>query len=280
MKDDPNRSLMSIDVEDWFQVENLRGAISRESWDERELRVETNTHLILDILDRNATKATFFVLGWVAERLVPLVGAIHARGHEVACHGYGHQLLHELSAQQFRDDVGRSKAILEDITGEAVLGYRAPSFSITDWAVECLVELGFRYDSSLFSSLAHDRYGKLAAVPMQDNPIFELRDGFHQVRLSCLRMAHRNLPWAGGGYFRLMPYPVFTWGVRRILEQQHLYCFYIHPWEFDPGQPNVSNIRASHHFRHYNNLDKTESRFSRLVAEFPFAPIRSALPAG
>jgi polysaccharide deacetylase family protein (PEP-CTERM system associated) len=278
MTQDPVQALMSVDVEDWFQVENLRGAISRESWSARELRVEANTHLVLDILDRNDTKATFFVLGWVAERLAPLVGAIHARGHEVACHGYGHQLLYELTPAQFREDVGRCKAILEDITGEAVRGYRAPSFSITDWALEALLELGFRYDSSLFSSFAHDRYGKLTGLPLQDTPIFELKDGFHQVRLSCLRMANRNLPWAGGGYFRLIPYSLFKWGVGRILETQRLYCFYIHPWEFDPGQPEVRNIRRSHHFRHYNNLDKTESRFARLVADFRFSPIRSALP--
>jgi polysaccharide deacetylase family protein (PEP-CTERM system associated) len=273
------RSLMSVDVEDWFQVENLRGAIPRDSWSGRELRVERSTRRILDLLDGSDTKATFFVLGWIAEAVPGLVREIHSRGHEIACHGYGHQLLNELTPREFQADVGRCKAFLEDLTGSAVIGYRAPSFSITDWAIDSLVELGFRYDSSFFPSAAHDRYGRLRESDVLDAPVFRVREGFDQVRLSCLKVGGRNLPWAGGGYFRLIPYGLFRRGVQRILRADQTYCFYIHPWEFDPDQPRIDGIRASHRFRHYNNLGKTEARFSRLVSDFRFSPIRSALAA-
>jgi polysaccharide deacetylase family protein (PEP-CTERM system associated) len=279
MTPEKSRALMTIDVEDWFQVENLRGAIARESWSGRELRVENSTRLILEILARNDTRATFFVLGWIAEELPHLVRAIHSQGHEIACHGHGHELIYNMSRAEFAADLERSKSVLEALTGEAVFGYRAPSFSITDWAVDVLMEHGLRYDSSLFPSMAHDRYGKLTTTAAQDTPIFELKDGFYQVTLSCLPLMNRNVPWAGGGYFRLIPYPIFRAGVRRILERKGLYSFYIHPWEFDPGQPDIRDIKRSHHFRHYTNLALTQSRFARLVSDFDFSPIRDALPA-
>jgi len=270
-------ALMSVDVEDWFQVENLRGAIARDTWNERELRVEKNVELILDILAASGTKATFFTLGWVAERVPGLVKKIHSAGHEVASHGYGHDLIYNLTEDQFREDVTRSKKLLEDITGQPVIGYRAPNFSITDWAIDILRETGFKYDSSLFPSMAHDRYGKLKKFKVEDSRWFELAPGFHQVLLSCLPLGGRNLPWAGGGYFRLIPYPIFQRGVRRILRLKQAYCFYIHPWEFDPGQPRVTGIKASYRFRHYNNLERTEKRFRALVNDFSFQPIRDAL---
>ena len=269
---------MSIDVEDWFQVENLRAAVTRESWSSRELRVEKNTDLILEILAQNKTHATFFVLGWVAEKLPQIVKKLQAGGHEIASHGYGHDLIYNLSRAEFSEDIRRSKTILENITGEKILGYRAPNFSITDWAIEVLMEQGFKYDSSLFPTMAHDRYGKLTKFRIEDKPWFELADGFYQVLLSCLPLAGKNFPWAGGGYFRLIPYPVFKNGVARILRQRRLYCFYIHPWEFDPGQPRIGNLKASHKFRHYNNLARTEARFANLVKDFQFQPIRSVLP--
>lgn len=270
------QALMSIDVEDWFQVENLRGVIARESWDSRELRVERSTRGILDSLGRANARATFFFLGWVAERLPRLVRDVHAAGHEVGCHGYGHRLLPELGESAFREDVARAKSILEDLTGEAVTGYRAPSFSITDWAIDHLADLGFRYDSSLFWAL--ERHGRFTRHEVRDAPVFELRKGFHEVRLSCLPVPGGRLPWAGGGYFRLIPYPVFRQGVRRILERTGVFSFYTHPWEFDPGQPRVRGIRRSFAFRHYNNLDKTARRFERLLSDFSFAPVRSILP--
>ncbi|MBI5772908.1 MAG: DUF3473 domain-containing protein [Verrucomicrobia bacterium] len=269
---------MSIDVEDWFQVENLRSAITKESWPQREFRAERNTDLILEILRQNNTKATFFILAWCAEKAPQIVRRIHAEGHEIASHGYGHDLVYNLTHEQFREDIRKSKSLIEDITGERVLGYRAPNFSITDWAIEILMELGFRYDSSLFPTMAHDRYGKLTTFKIQDAPVFELRDGFYQVLLSCLPLLGKNFPWAGGGYFRLIPYPVFQRGVARILAGRGTYCFYIHPWEFDPGQPRVKNVKASNRFRHYNNLARTEARYRQLVADFRFEPIRNALP--
>lgn len=273
----PTKALMSIDVEDWFQVENLRGAISRDSWDRRALRVERNVDLILGILDAQKTKATFFVLGWIAEKLPHLVKRIRAEQHEIASHGFGHDLVYTLKPDAFVEDIRKSKRLLEDLAGQEVVGYRAPSFSITDWAIDALVDTGFKYDSSLFPAMAHDRYGRLAGLEGNNEPIFQIRPGFHQVLLSCLHLAGRNLPWAGGGYFRLIPYALFRAGVARILRQQRTYCYYIHPWEFDPGQPRVQGLKWSHHFRHYNNIDCTEGRFRRLVQEFQFQPIGLAL---
>src|SRR5438093_10481458 len=168
---------MTIDVEDWCKVESLGGASSRESWNGRELRVEKSTNLILEILSRNQTKATFFLLGWVAERLPHLVKAIQSQGHEIACHGYGHELIYRMNREEFDEDLKRSKAILEAITGEEVLGYRAPSFSITDWAIDSLMQPGFRYDSSLFPSMAHARHGKLPNPKVPGDPTGERQGG-------------------------------------------------------------------------------------------------------
>ena len=274
------KALMSVDVEDWFQVENLRSAITKDSWASRELRVQRNMDVVLGILDERQTKGTFFILGWVAEKLPALVKRIHAGGHEIASHGFGHDLIYRLTHEEFRADVRRSKEFLEDLVGEPVLGYRAPNFSITDWSIEILHELGFKYDSSLFPTMAHDRYGKLTTMTIQDRPWFELVPGFYQVLLSCLPVFGRNVPWAGGGYFRLIPYPIFRRGVQRILAVKQSYCFYIHPWEFDPDQPRITNLKASHRFRHYNNLAKTTARFTELVKDFSFQPIRNVLPLG
>ena len=278
MKLDQPTSLLTIDVEDWFQVDNLKAGIPRDSWGARELRVEGNIDLILDVLDRNSTKATFFILGWIAERVPGLVKKIHTCGHEIASHGYKHDLIYSLDPVKFRNDVGASKSLLEDLIGEPVLGYRAPNFSITDWAIDVLSDLGFRYDSSLYPIMVHDRYGKLSGVNAREKGYVELKPGFYEFALSCLRLFQLNVPWSGGAYFRLLPYPVFQHGVRRILRKQNLYCFYIHPWEFDPGQPRVSSVKLLYKFRHYNNLKKTHDRFLHLVHDFSFRPIRYALP--
>lgn len=269
--------LLSIDVEDWFQVDNLKNAIPRDSWSARELRVDRNINLILEILEKNATKATFFILGWIAEKTPDIVKKIHASGHEIATHGYGHDLVYNLNPERFRQDVGASKEILEDLIGKEVVGYRAPSFSITDWAIDELAELGFRYDSSLYPTEIHDRYGTLRTVKTDVNGPFKLRDGFFEIPLSCFSIFHQSIPWAGGGYFRVIPYALFSYGVRAILRQNSTYCFYIHPWEFDPEQPRVSNISIFYRYRHYNNLKKTEGRFIRLIQEFKFQPIRNCL---
>jgi polysaccharide deacetylase family protein (PEP-CTERM system associated) len=267
---------MSVDVEDWFQVENLKPVIPRSSWDTRESRVERNTTRILDILDATGVRATFFILGWVAERQPGLIRRIAAAGHEIASHGYGHELIYNLSPEEFRADVQRCKTILEDITGQQVEGYRAPSFSITDWAVPILQELGFRYDSSAFPTVAHDRYGKLSGVGLE-TPILELKPGFHEVSISCLPLGNRGLPWGGGGYFRMIPYPTWKAGVRKILSRGTPYVFYIHPWELDPGQPRVEGLGRLSRFRHYLNLERSESRYRALVSGFEWTTIRQLL---
>lgn len=263
---------MSIDVEDWFHVENLKSAIPRGEWDGCELRVEMNTMRILEILDGCAARATFFVLGWVAERCPELVRTIAAAGHEVASHGYGHELVYSLRPSEFRDDVLRSKHLLEDLTGKAVRGYRAPCFSITDWAVPILQEAGFTYDSSIVPTIAHDRYGRLNGMDA-GTPIVRLREDFYEAAVSCMRIGRRGIPWGGGGYFRLVPYRVWCWGVRAILRSGSPYVFYLHPWEIDPGQPRVDGLNAVARFRHRVNLDRCEERFASLVGAFAWMPL-------
>jgi polysaccharide deacetylase family protein (PEP-CTERM system associated) len=272
----PRPAAMSIDVEDWFQVENLKPVIPRETWDARESRVVRNTTRILDLLQEHGAKATFFVLGWVAERQPELIRQIAGGGHEVASHGYGHDLIYNLSPAEFRSDVERGKKLLEDVTGHRVTGYRAPSFSITDWAVAILQELGFEYDSSVFPTVAHDRYGRLTGVDA-GQPILELRPGFHEVCISCLPLGRRGLPWGGGGYFRMVPYRAWRAGVRRILASGSPYMFYLHPWEIDPGQPRVRGLSPINRFRHYLNLARCEDRFAALLRDFPWTTVRSVL---
>ena len=267
---------MSIDVEDWFQVENLKPVIPRETWDTRESRVVRNTSRILDLLQEHRARATFFVLGWVAERQPDLIRRIAEGGHEVASHGYGHDLIYNLSPAQFRSDVERGKKLVEDVTGQRVTGYRAPSFSITDWAVAILQELGFEYDSSVFPTVAHDRYGRLTGVDA-GHPVLELRPGFHEVCISCLPLGRRGLPWGGGGYFRMLPYKAWRAGVRRILAGGAPYMFYLHPWEIDPGQPRVQGLSPVSRFRHYLNLARCEDRFAALLRDFHWTTVRSLL---
>jgi polysaccharide deacetylase family protein (PEP-CTERM system associated) len=272
----PARAAMSVDVEDWFQVENLRPAISRASWEARERRVERNTMRILELLEEHGARSTFFILGWIAERHRGLIRRIAEAGHEIASHGYGHDLLYTLSQSEFRADVDRCKKILEDVTGQRVVGYRAPSFSITDWAVSILQELGFEYDSSVFPTVAHDRYGRLTGVDA-GRPILELKPGFYEVCISCLRLGKRGLPWGGGGYFRILPYSPWRAGVRRILGTGAPYMFYIHPWEIDPGQPRVDGLGAVGRFRHYVNLGRCEDRFRALLSDFQWTSVGQVL---
>jgi polysaccharide deacetylase family protein (PEP-CTERM system associated) len=212
----------------------------------------------------------------VAERHPALVRRIAAGGHEIASHGYGHDLVYSLTEEAFRADVSRCKAVLEDLTGERVRGYRAPCFSITDWAVSILQELGFEYDSSVFPTVAHDRYGRLSGVGA-GQPVVELRPGFHEVCISCLPISGRGLPWGGGGYFRMLPYPVWRAGVNRILGSGTPYVFYLHPWEIDPGQPRVQGLGRVNYFRHYLNLARCEARFRALLDGFAWTTVREVL---
>ncbi|MBK7403455.1 MAG: DUF3473 domain-containing protein [Phycisphaerales bacterium] len=270
------KAAMSIDVEDWFQVENLKSVVARDTWDERELRVERNTDRMLELMAERGVTCTCFILGWVAEKCPALVKRIADAGHEIASHGFGHDLIYSLSHDQFREDVRRAKALVEDQTGARVRGYRAPSFSITDWAIDILQEEGFEYDSSAFPTVAHDRYGKLSGMDAGE-PITEIRPGFREVCVSTLQLGKRGVPWGGGGYFRLIPYPIFKRGVAKILKAGGPYVFYIHPWEVDPGQPRVTGLKRSHAFRHYNNLARCDTRFASLLSDFAWLPVGALL---
>jgi polysaccharide deacetylase family protein (PEP-CTERM system associated) len=264
---DPAPAVLTVDVEDWFHVENLRPAVPRETWATRQPRVERNVDRMLELMaDVGGVRATFFVLGWVAERCPAVVRRIATAGHEIASHGYGHELLPTLTPAAFREDVGRSKALLEDLTAAPVRGYRAPNFSITEWAIPILEELGFAYDSSVFATVAHDRYGRLDGVRPGD-AVMELSEGFYEISVSCLKIGSVGVPWGGGGYFRLLPYPLFRRGMAHIRSRQVPYVFYIHPWELDPDQPRVKGIPLTYRFRHYVGLGHCEARFAALLRD-------------
>jgi len=273
-----SRTALSIDVEDWFHTANVASVIGRQGWDACELRVERNTMRMLEILDENDARGTFFVLGWVAEKCPQLVRAIAAAGHEVASHGYGHELVYSLQPSAFRADVLRSKQHLEDLTGKRVRGYRAPSFSITDWAIPILQELCFDYDSSLVPTVAHDRYGRLSGIDA-GKPVALLRDGFYEVCISCIPIGTHGIPWGGGCYFRLIPYSMWIQGVRAILRSGMPYVFYFHPWEIDAHQPRVPGLKASYAFRQRVNLHRSEGRFAALVGAFKWDPICDLIDA-
>lgn len=262
---------ISFDVEDWFQVENLKEVVPRDDWESCELRVVQNTIKILDILERYQTRATFFVLGWVAEKCPALVKEIESAGHEIASHGYGHELIYNLTPEAFYADIQRSKEILESITGKPIYGYRAPSFSITPksvWAVDILKSLGFTYDSSIFPTSFHNRYGWNGAASIP----FSLKNGLVEVPLSTYKFLGANFPLAGGGYFRLFPYFYFRSLYQRLNSQNRGIVFYLHPWELDPQQPRKS-VRLDYRLRHYVNLEKTEARLEKLLGEFKFVPL-------
>lgn len=268
---------MSIDVEDWYHVENLRRVVPRHTWQAQQLRVDRAMDHMLELMAKWNVKATCFVLGVVAERAPELVRRIADAGHEIASHGHRHELVSELKPAEFRADVAESKQLLEDMTGQRVRGYRAPSFSLTEWAFPILRDVGFEYDSSLFpTTIAHDRYGKLAWLNAREGPIVR-HGGLTEVSMSCLSLGAHALPWAGGGYFRLMPYRVFKLGVERILSSGKPYVFYIHPWELDVTQPRLGGLRRTERIRHYLNLEKTESRWISLLRDFRWMTIGELL---
>lgn len=262
------RNAMSVDVEDWFQVQAYAGAIPRGSWDAQASRVEANTDRVLAAFDRAGVRATFFTLGWVAERRPALLRRIAAAGHEVASHGHGHELVHAIGEARFRADVRRARRVLEDVAGVPVRGYRAPTFSIspraTPWAHRVLAEEGYGYSSSVFP-IRHDLYGAPDAprVPHRPAP-----DGVTEVPMTTLRAAGRNLPMAGGGWFRLMPYAAFRAGLRRANRADGPGVFYFHPWEVDPGQPRVPAAPRLSRFRHRVGLATMEARLDRLLRDF------------
>ncbi|MBD3378843.1 MAG: DUF3473 domain-containing protein [Candidatus Omnitrophica bacterium] len=264
----------SVDVEDWYVAENLKGPIIREIWPSLEERARRNTEKILELLGRNNAKATFFILGYMARRDPGLVKHIAAAGHEIASHGMAHRLIYEQDPEDFRRDVTDSKKLLEDLSGRKVKGYRAPTFSITDRAVDILKESGYEYDSSLFPFSAHDRYGRLREQPVKGvRGLLSFNNGLYEAPLSMLKIPGGSFPWSGGGYFRLLPYYIFRAGVRYILASQGEYLFYIHPWDIDHAQPRVKGIKFFDRFRHYVNLKKAYSKLSAFSADFEFEPI-------
>ncbi len=265
----PIRNAMTIDVEDYFQVSAFAAHIPRESWESIPCRVEKNIDRILALLDEEQTKATFFTLGWVAERYPAMVRRIVSNGHELASHGWAHQRVSDQEPQEFLDDIVRSKALLEDISGQKVIGYRAPSFSIgsnTLWALDLLEEAGYRYSSSIYP-IQHDHYGmpdapRFAFYPKNNNGLLELP-------ITTARLFKRNIPAGGGGYFRLWPYAFSHWLLQRINHlEKHSAIFYFHPWEIDYEQPRQKGINAKTRFRHYFNLRHMEKRVKSLTRDF------------
>jgi polysaccharide deacetylase family protein (PEP-CTERM system associated) len=265
----------SIDVEDWFQVAAFASYIDRKDWDSLECRVERNVDVLLETLDKHQVKATFFTLGWIAERYPAMVGRIVAGGHELASHGYGHHMVGELGPQLFREDVVKAKAILESLAGCEVIGYRAPSFSVgrdTLWALDILAETGHSYSSSIYP-IKHDLYG------MPDAPRFaHQRSGLLEIPATSIRLGERNYPASGGGYFRLLPYPVSRWSVQRVNRaDRQAAVFYCHPWEIDPGQPRMNQASSKSRFRHYVNQTRMLGKIDRLLGDFRWGTVAQVI---
>jgi polysaccharide deacetylase family protein (PEP-CTERM system associated) len=281
--DTPNGGVvnaMSVDVEDYFQVNAFDGVVPRERWDSFESRVCRNTERLLALFESRGVTGTFFVLGWVAERFPALVASISKMGHEVASHGYAHRLIYDQTLDAFRDDVRRAKDLLESATGVHVDGFRAPSYSVTErtmWALDVLIEEGYRYDASIFP-IRHDRYG-IPSSPRHPYVMTRRRGSLVEAPASTVRWAWINLPVGGGGYFRILPYAWTRWGIRRINAREgRPAIFYLHPWEIDPSQPRI-NAGLLSRFRHYRNLDKTERRLGQLLDDFRFSTVRQVLAA-
>jgi polysaccharide deacetylase family protein (PEP-CTERM system associated) len=262
------RNAMTVDVEDFFQVQAFATTIDRASWETWPRRVEANTDRILALFSDNQIKATFFTLGWIVERHPALIRRIVEQGHELASHGYGHVPVHEQNPDSFRADVRRTKRLLEDTGGVEIRGYRAATFSITAdtiWALSVLADEGYAYSSSIYP-VVHDLYG------MPRAPRFAFKPGsssFIEIPMTTVSLLGRNLPWSGGGFFRLLPYPLSRWGLRRVNAREHQPCiFYFHPWEIDPEQPRVAGARFKSRVRHNLNLGRMEGRLRRLMTDF------------
>jgi len=275
--------LLTIDVEDWFQVENFKQYIPFSTWSSHEFRVEKNVHRLLDLFDsyneqrtindgltKNSLKATFFVLGWLAERLPHLVREIQDRGHEVASHGFAHNLCNDEPKDRLKQDLLDSKKLLEDIISAPVFGYRAPSFSISDDTLKVIEECGYLYDSSFNSFAMHGRYGKILLNSYTKKGIsYQVSNNFYELPVSNFTLGKNFvIPWGGGAYFRIIPFQIFKRGVENILKKENAYLFYMHPWEIDPDQPRVGEASLSCKFKHYINLNKTFLKLTRFIEYF------------
>ncbi len=276
-RDNPPVNAMTIDVEDYYQVAAFEKIVAPADWGGFESRVAANTRRFLELLAARDVRATFFVLGYEAERHPDMVREIAAAGHEIGSHGYSHRLAYTQSEAAFRDDVARARKLLQDISGQDVISYRAPSFSIgrqTPWGHRVLVEEGYRYDSSVFP-IRHDLYGDPNA-PVEIHTIETEAGPLVEFPPTVVRMFGRNVPTGGGGYFRIFPW-WFTWRMLAKVNKTRPFVFYIHPWEIDPGQPRFDKAPLKSRFRHYTNLHKTADRFARLLDAFRFAPLREVI---
>lgn len=269
---------MSIDVEDYFQVSAFDAVVSRGDWHSLESRVVANTERLLAMFSAHGVRATFFFLGWVAKRYPELARRVAEAGHEIASHGFNHQLVYSLDREAFREDVGAAKRLLEDVTGARVLGYRAPSFSVVKeslWALDVLLDEGYEYDTSIFP-VHHDRYG-IADAPRHAHRISRGARSIVEMPGSTVRLGRLNLPVAGGGYFRLLPYAWTRSGIARVNRHEgQPVVFYLHPWEIDPDQPRFQ-VPVTTRLRHYTGLATTESRLERLMREFRFDTVAAVL---
>ena len=276
----PVLNALTVDVEDYYQVSAFQSIVRFETWPAYESRVERNTHRVLDLFDEHAVKATFFVLGWEAEQRPRLIEEIANRGHEVASHGYRHRPVYSMTPAECRDDIIRAKQVLEDITAAPVRGFRAASFSIVDrslWCLDILTSLGFAYDSSIFP-IRHDRYG-IAGARRFPHVVRRSNGAIVEFPLSTVRLCGQNIPVAGGGYLRFFPAGLISAGIRRInsMERQPA-IVYLHPWELDPGQPRLGGP-LPRRLRHYANLQRMEEKLRRLLREFAFGTVSTALAA-
>lgn len=268
---------LTIDVEDYFQVSAMAPYVRRDEWNVRECRVERNVERILFMLDRSGAKATFFTLGWIAERYPALVRHIADQGHEIASHGYGHERVNELSREAFVTDIVRAKDTLEGVVGKPIVGYRAPSFSIGSgnlWAFDCLEQAGYRYSSSIYP-IRHDHYG------MPESPRFahRVRERLWEIPATTLRIFDRNWPSSGGGFFRLLPYRVSRWMIEQVNRvDRESAVFYFHPWEIDSGQPVIPGIDFRTRFRHYVNIGRMAQRLESLLVDFRWGPMNQVFP--
>ncbi|HEU5262513.1 MAG TPA: DUF3473 domain-containing protein [Gemmatimonadales bacterium] len=275
MRPSPPRFLASFDIEDWFHAENIKPSLPTSDWSRLESRVERNTHELLDILAESGARSTFFVLGWIGRRHPQLVRRIAAEGHEVASHSDVHHQLNRLSRDELVADLARARDTLEQLTGTRVWGLRAPAFTITDGVLDCLAEADYWYDSSFYAFRMHDRYGRLATPIPPERSVVEVRPGLLELPMARLAIGPLALPWAGGGYFRLIPYRVYRWGVARRLagEPRGPFMFYFHPWELDADEVPLPNLPVFMKFRSYVGRGRMRRDLRSLLRQFGSARI-------
>ncbi|MBV9483067.1 MAG: DUF3473 domain-containing protein [Acidobacteria bacterium] len=272
----PFKNVISVDVEDYFQAESFAEIVDRSRWNTYTSRVDANTRRLLELFDERGVQASFFIVGWVAERFPQLIRDIAAAGHELGCHSYWHRLIYKLTAEDFREDTHRAKSTIEQIAGTQVLGYRAPTYSIVSqslWALAILVELGFSYDSSIFPT-KHDRYG-MPRAPRSPFRVITSSGSLIEFPITTFRVRGHNMPVAGGGYLRILPEWYTKWGIRSVCREGLPIICYVHPWEIDPAQPRLPG-RLTSRLRHYTNLSKTYGRLDKMLRSAPFTSFRDS----